>query len=84
MYMTYDDLEDYAEKAHSSLIYLILQMMQINQQDVHYVGSHIGVCTGIVTLLRGYAFNAQMVFRKTMLALVIQYNFLLIVSISTL
>lgn len=60
-YLTYDDLEDYAEKAHSSLIYLILQMMQIGQQDVHYVGSHVGVCTGIVTLLRGYAFNAQMV-----------------------
>jgi NADH dehydrogenase [ubiquinone] 1 alpha subcomplex assembly factor 6 len=50
---TLDDLEDYGEKGHSSILYLLLESMNIRDDNTMYVASHIGVCSGIITLLRG-------------------------------
>lgn len=53
------DLEDHAEGAHSSLIYLALQVLGVNNTNADYCASHVGVCTGLATLLRGTAFHAS-------------------------
>jgi NADH dehydrogenase [ubiquinone] 1 alpha subcomplex assembly factor 6 len=56
---TLSDLEDYAEGAHSSIIYLLLQILGVNSTQADYTASHIGVCSGLTTLLRGTAFHAS-------------------------
>jgi UDP-N-acetylmuramate-alanine ligase len=56
-----DDLENYAEFAHSSLLYLLLEVLGINNEQIQISASHVGVSSGIVTLLRGYAHHSQQV-----------------------
>jgi len=56
---TLDDLEDYAEGAHSSILYLLLQVLGVQSRTADYVASHVGVCSGLATLLRGTAFHAS-------------------------
>lgn len=58
----YDELETLAEKAHSSLLYLNLQLLGLqDDEQIQFAASHIGVGVGIATLLRGYAHNASLV-----------------------
>lgn len=52
---TLDELEDYAERSHSSILYLMLEILGVKEEQLEYTASHIGVCSGIVTLLRGTA-----------------------------
>lgn len=56
----YDALETMVEKGHSSLLYLVLQLLgHQDREELQYAASHIGVCNGIVTLLRGYSHHAS-------------------------
>ncbi len=52
------DLENYGENGHSSILYLLLEMMNIKDEKSFYAASHIGVSSGIVTLLRGHLFHS--------------------------
>lgn len=54
---TLDDLENYAEQSHSSILYLLLESMNIRDENTNYMASHIGVCSGLTTLLRGFPFH---------------------------
>lgn len=57
-----DDLENYAEYSHSSILYLLLETMEVKNETAEYAASHVGVCKGIVTLLRGYSHHASQVY----------------------
>ncbi len=61
---TMDELENYAEFGHSSILYLLLEVLGINNEQIQYAASHLGVSSGIVTLLRGYSHHAQQVLAK--------------------
>lgn len=50
---TLDELEEYAERSQSSLLYLLLETFRVKDEQLEYAASHVGVCSGIVTLLRG-------------------------------
>ena len=64
-----DDLENYAEYGHASILYLILESLHTGDmtQDRGQLrqglnkdfsaASHVGVCAGICTLLRGIAYH---------------------------
>jgi hypothetical protein len=54
---TLSDLEDYAEKAHSSLLYMMLESMRVTDEQTEYMASHVGVSYGICTLLRGTLYH---------------------------
>lgn len=56
-----NDLEDYAEYSQSSLLYLALEVIGVpRDENTEFVASHLGVCIGILTLLRGHpAHQAQ-------------------------
>ena len=61
-YESYDDLENYAEFAHSSISYLLLELLGLKDDiELQYAASHFGVSSGLVTLLRGYPYHASMV-----------------------
>jgi NADH dehydrogenase [ubiquinone] 1 alpha subcomplex assembly factor 6 len=49
---TIADVERTAENIHSSLLYLLLESLGVKHVDADHIASHIGVATGIVTLLR--------------------------------
>ena len=56
---TMNDLEDYAEHSHSSILYLTLEAAGMaGDENVSYMASHIGVSSGISRLLRGFVFHA--------------------------
>jgi len=60
-YESYDDLENYAELAHSSLAYLLLELLGLKEDmELQYAASHIGVSTGLISLLRSYPYHASM------------------------
>lgn len=68
---TMDDLENVAEYSQSSLLYLLLEAFGVHDEDTEYAASHVGVCKGIVTLLRGHEVHrAQVIlfFRRWYLA----------------
>eukprot|EP01041_Mallomonas_annulata_P011494 gene11494-24031_t len=56
---TLSDLESYCEQSHSSLHYLLLEAMSIKHEHAEFAASHVGVCSGLVTILRGTAFHAS-------------------------
>jgi hypothetical protein len=58
-----DDLESYAEYSQSSLLYLLLEAMQVRSEPAEFAASHVGVCKGIVTLLRGHELHRSQVGR---------------------
>ncbi len=61
-YESYDDLENYAEFAHSSISYLLLETLGLKDDtDLQYAASHIGVSNGLLLLLRSYPYHASMV-----------------------
>mmetsp|Transcript_2292 Transcript_2292/g.3127 ORF Transcript_2292/g.3127 Transcript_2292/m.3127 type:complete len:322 (-) Transcript_2292:23-988(-) len=49
---TVEDLEMELEYAHSSLLYLLLEAIGVADESAQFAASHLGVCTGLVTLLR--------------------------------
>lgn len=49
---TLADVERTAEHVHSSLLYLLLESVNVKHIDADHIASHIGVAAGIVTLLR--------------------------------
>jgi len=51
-FMTLDDSEDYGEYAISSLFYLILESLQVNNNDVYYAASHLGIAGSLITMIR--------------------------------
>lgn len=53
-----DELEEYAEHAHSSINYLTLELLGIKDDDAAYIASHIGVSFGICALLRGFSHHS--------------------------
>ena len=53
-YETLDELEMYAEHGHSSILYLLLESLDVRDDDSKFLASHIGVCSGLSTLLRGF------------------------------
>jgi hypothetical protein len=56
-----DDLETYAEHGHSSIAYLVLEAMGVRDEVSEYAASHTGVCSGLTTVLRGFAHHASQV-----------------------
>ena len=62
---TLDELEDFAENSQSSLLYVLLHVLKLSDpqadEDLAHAASHVGVCTGIVTLLRSIAYHAAQV-----------------------
>ena len=59
---TMEDIENYAEYSHSSIIYLILEAMGVKpDENTEFVASHVGVCRGITTLLRSHHFHLSQV-----------------------
>lgn len=69
-FMTMDELELYAENSHSSLLYLMLESLQVKDENTEFIASHVGVCKGLITLLRGHIFHISQVGKK----LVVTYN----------
>ena len=58
---TMNDLELYAENSHSSQLYLMLEALQIKDEHTEFIASHVGVCKGLITLLRGHMFHISQV-----------------------
>ena len=56
---TLDDLEDYAEQGHSSVLYLLLETLGVRDEESEYTASHVGVCSGITTIMRGFPHHAS-------------------------
>ena len=50
---TLSDVENLAEQAHSSILYLLLEAMGLRDEKTMIMASHVGVGTGIATFLRG-------------------------------
>ena len=62
VYEDYNGLEDYAELAHSSLNYLMLELLGLRTDtSLQYAASHLGVSTGITTLIRSHPYHASLV-----------------------
>ncbi len=53
-----DALENYAEYSHSSINYLLLEVLGIHDEQMQYIASHVGVASGIMSLLRGFAHHS--------------------------
>lgn len=53
---TLDEMEDFAEQTHSSILYILLNIYGgAADEDMSFAASHVGVCSGMVTQLRGMA-----------------------------
>lgn len=55
-FSTVDHLERYAERTHSTLLYLQLESLGVRRPQVDDVAQHIGLATGIVSVLRGFPY----------------------------
>jgi len=55
---TMEDLENYAEQGHASILYLLLESLDVRHEKAEFAASHVGVCSGITTLLRGFPYHA--------------------------
>lgn len=58
---TLDDLENYAEQGHSSILYLLLEALGVREEAADFAASHVGVSAGITTVLRAFPHHAQQV-----------------------
>lgn len=56
-----DDLENYAEHGHSSILYALLETMDIRDEEANFMASHVGVASGLTTLLRGFPHHTSKV-----------------------
>ena len=52
-YRTLEDLEEYCEASHSSLLYLSLEILGLKEIKIDHVISHIGKCIGLINTIRG-------------------------------
>jgi hypothetical protein len=60
------EVEDYGEEGHSSILYLLLEASNVDNEKTEYAASHVGVCSAIVTLLKAMPFQlAQVSMRST-------------------
>lgn len=63
-FMSLDDAEEYGEYTLSSIFYLIMEGMGLEQIDASYAASHLGVACSLVTLMRStpyFANNSQVI-----------------------
>ena len=59
---TLDEMEDFAENTHASILYILLNVFGGSaDEDMAFAASHVGVCSGMVTQLRGMAHLASQV-----------------------
>ncbi|KAI0056570.1 hypothetical protein BV25DRAFT_1565467 [Artomyces pyxidatus] len=58
-HLTVDSLTAHAESTSSTLIYLLLALMQLSSETLSHAGSHLGVAQSISTLLRALPFHAS-------------------------
>lgn len=54
-----NDLEEYAEHTASSLLYLHLEALGVNDINAEHAVSHLGKAIGITLILRSVAFNLE-------------------------
>ncbi|XP_028392334.1 NADH dehydrogenase (ubiquinone) complex I, assembly factor 6-like [Dendronephthya gigantea] len=54
-----EDLENYAEKTISSILYLTLEGLGVKDTNADHCASHLGKAIGIVTLLRSTLYHAK-------------------------
>eukprot|EP00002_Diphylleia_rotans_P002450 TRINITY_DN11546_c0_g1_i2.p1 TRINITY_DN11546_c0_g1~~TRINITY_DN11546_c0_g1_i2.p1 ORF type:complete len:325 (+),score=55.76 TRINITY_DN11546_c0_g1_i2:66-1040(+) len=52
VYHGLSDIEDFAEGTHSTVLYLTLQAMGVNDVNADHAASHIGKALGIISVLR--------------------------------
>lgn len=52
-FITTKQLEDYAEQSVSSVYYLLLETLKVNNVNVDHALSHLGKAQGIANMLRG-------------------------------
>ncbi|KAI0221745.1 NADH dehydrogenase (ubiquinone) complex I, assembly factor 6, partial [Lamellibrachia satsuma] len=57
-YHNLKEVEHYGEQTVSSIIYLILESLDVRNIHADHAASHLGKATGIVTLIRSVPFNA--------------------------
>lgn len=56
---TFEEIETHIELSQSSILYLILEVLGVQNRNAEYIASHVGVSTGIMMLLKGTAFHAN-------------------------
>lgn len=56
---TVAEVEDYAEKSTSSVLYLTLECLGVKNVHADHAASHIGRAQGLVTLLRALPYDSQ-------------------------
>ncbi|XP_071959586.1 NADH dehydrogenase (ubiquinone) complex I, assembly factor 6-like [Antedon mediterranea] len=58
-FQTLESAEEHAENTSSSILYLILESLGVQDLHADHAASHIGRAQGLVTLLRSVPFHAQ-------------------------
>ena len=58
-FATVDQLERYSERTHSTLLYLQLESLGVRIPQVDDTAQHVGLATGIVSVLRGFAYYLE-------------------------
>lgn len=58
-FSTWRDVENYAEKSISSVLYLILECLHVKNVHADHAASHIGKAQGITTLIRATPYHAK-------------------------
>ncbi|GAM20366.1 hypothetical protein SAMD00019534_035410 [Acytostelium subglobosum LB1] len=54
-----EELEQYAEEIHSSMLLLTLEAMGVKSSQAEHAASHLGRAMGIITLIRGTPFHIR-------------------------
>ena len=55
-FATLSQLESYAEKTYSTLLYLQLESLDVRRPAIDDIAQHIGLASGICSVLRGYPY----------------------------
>ena len=58
-FATVDQLERYSERTHSTLLYLQLESLRVRVPQIDDTAQHVGLATGIVSVLRGFAYYLE-------------------------
>ena len=62
-----EEMEDFAENTHSSVLYILLNIYGaaggVEGENISRAASHVGVCAGMVSRLRGMGHLAAQVIR---------------------
>lgn len=54
-----EDLENYAEQTYSSLLYLILETLNVKNLNIDHIASHLGKAVGMIGILRATPFHSS-------------------------